>query len=709
VYNHSFEPVFTVALVGADGDELSLTRESLRWRPDRLVTEWSTRRGAVLTEVRFAQPGGRLVSSWSPRDVLSQSNALDGAHLVAFTAQPGAGTGDVAQGGAGSIRWQRALEDRHGNTLPVAAALTGAPGHRAGSERHAVAALRSEGVPRPHWRHAPFWETWRQDGGGLRDAVRVGGLNPQGVVWLAVQVPLAGAAAWPVRFTVALQPLPLAATAAPAATASDTAAAERADAADDEPAAPWLAFLDSFPRFTCSDAHLTRYYDYRLYGLRLNRLGGGVGQVRYPAVAEGIGYFHVPISYSAQCHMWETRWSTDPTLAHGSLLNFLEHQKDDGSLHGRIYAAGLHHTDFYHANWGDAVLAVSAAHDDPDFTRRAYDGLARYAAWLDEARDPEGCGMYDVVNHYETGQEYSSRYQAVHPDADVDGWEGRLRLKGIDVTVYAYRLKRALETLAARWGREEEQEGWRRGAETIGRAIQERMWDPGLGFFTDVDPVTMQRTGVKAGVGFYPLLTDLPDDGQVQRLITHLADPRTFGTPFPVPSASVDDPLFSAEGEWKGKRHNCPWNGRVWPMVNSHVIEGLLRQWHAGRRFAGSVAGRLLRRFVHMLFHEGDPARPNCYEHYHPFTGHPSVFRGIDDYQHSWVLDLLIRGVTGLEPGPTSLRIDPLPLELDAAELTRARIRGREVEVRRHGRRVVVRVDGASHATEVGTPVEIPL
>src|SRR2546429_4324554 len=29
--------------------------------------------------------------------------------------------------------------------------------------------------------------------------------------------------------------------------------------------------------------------------------------------------------------------------------------------------------------------------------------------------------------------------------------------------------------------------------------------------------------------------------------------------------------------EWKGKRHNCPWNGRVWPMTNSHIIEALAR------------------------------------------------------------------------------------------------------------------------------------
>ena len=46
-------------------------------------------------------------------------------------------------------------------------------------------------------------------------------------------------------------------------------------------------------------------------------------------------------------------------------------------------------------------------------------------------------GMFDVVDQYETGQEYMSRYQAVDPGADAYGWENRIRLKGIDVTVYA--------------------------------------------------------------------------------------------------------------------------------------------------------------------------------------------------------------------------------------------------------------------------------
>ncbi len=44
-----------------------------------------------------------------------------------------------------------------------------------------------------------------------------------------------------------------------------------------------------------------------------------------------------------------------------------------------------------------------------------------------------------------------------------------------------------------------------------------------------------------------------------------------------MPSSSRKDPLYDPDARWKGKRHNCPWNGRVWPMTNSHIAEAIGR------------------------------------------------------------------------------------------------------------------------------------
>jgi hypothetical protein len=697
VYYHPFAPLFSVALVKPDGNEMPLERVRQRWRPDRYCVEWRTENGITLLENRFAQPGGRLVSLWQRTDDASWNDAqLKGVHLVAFTAQPGEATSSFARV-ANGVEWQRTLSDRHGEVLDVRAKLS--PCGRLDGTNVVCAALRSEGsASLPTWSHTPFGETWRrQSDEGLADHFCLDGVTEDGLVYAAVDIPLTASQSGPIGFAITLN--------------ADIGNAEpdRLECAspDADPAAPWLDFFDSFPHFSCSDIHLSRYYDYRLYGLRLNRLAGGCGNVRYPAIAEGIGYFHVPITYSAQCHMWEARWSRDASIAHGSLLNFLENQRDDGSLHGRLYTNHLTHTDFYHANWGDAVRAVCAIHEDQAFLLRSYEGLAHYAEWLDQTRDTEQCGMYDIVNHFETGQEFMSRYQAVDPNADRAGWQSDLRLKGIDVTVYGYQLKSALAEMASQLGFVEGAVRWSADAERIGSAIRNVMWDESTGMFSDVDPRTNTRTNVKAAVCFYPLMTDLLSDEIVRRLLDHLENPAEFATPFPVPSSSIDDPLFDANAAWKGKRHNCPWNGRTWPMTNSHVVEGLLRQWHHGRREVGPYAADLLTRFVRMMFHDGDPQRPNCYEHYNPETGHPSAYRGIDDYQHSWVLDLIVRGVAGLEPRSDHILIDPLPMDVEKVFLEGAVIRGKTVNIRRHGITVEVTVDDLSYQTTVGTPLRI--
>ena len=670
---HPFAPLFSVAVIGPDGGEVRLERTSLRWRPGLLHADWRLADGAALCEERSVAPGGRFVSRWTV------SGLAPGSHLVAFTTQPGDAVLSV-EGCEDGVSWIRRLEDRRGGPLDVHASFTASP------TPAAVAATRSEPTAaQPVWRFTPFVERWA---GGLRPEVRLEGIAAGGLMYAALDVPIE-AGTTRVTFTLTVVPLGGGLPAPPAGGATV-----------DE-------FADRFPDLECDDPWLERYYRYRIYGLHLNRLAGGMGNVRYPAIAEGIGYFHVPITYSAQCHMFEMRWARDPDEARGSLLNFLDTQKPDGSFHGRLYTQHLDHTDFYHANWGDGVLAVDAVAPHPGFLERAYEGLSRYARWLDATRDRERSGMYDVVDQYETGQEYMARYQAVDPDADRYGWENRIRLKGIDVTVYTYQLHRALETMALRLDKARQSNAWRASADRIGDAILSTMWDPAAGLFSDVEPGTMRRTGVKAAVCFYPLLTDLLDDDTVRRLLAQLQDPATFATPFPVPSSSVDDPFFNADAEWKGRRHNCPWNGRVWPMTNSHILEGLLRQWHRGRAAAGPAATDLLRRTVRLMFHDRDLARPNCYEHYNPLTGHASVYRGIDDYQHSWVLDPILRGITGIEPADAGLRVRPLPGLVTRARVDGLFVRGRAITAERAGDTVVLTVGGARHEASAAVPLEL--
>src|SRR2546425_10409197 len=61
----------------------------------------------------------------------------------------------------------------------------------------------------------------------------------------------------------------------------------------------------------------------------------------------------------------------------------------------------------------------------------------------------------------------------------------------------------------------------------------------------------------------------------------------------------------------------------------------------------------------------------------------PSVYRGIDDYLHSWVNDLIVSHVMGVLPdGPAGgLTVWPVPLGVGRAALEGVRVAGRGVAV----------------------------
>ena len=450
--------------------------------------------------------------------------------------------------------------------------------------------------------------------------------------------------------------------------------------------ASWEAYFASVPAFTCSDPFLETAYWYRWYGLRLLTVDVHAGRLPYPCVFEGIGSFRSHITYSAQCHLRELSWRQDRTVARGTLLNFLaaqtrtaDERSEDGFLPGHLY---LWRRDrgFYHANWGAAALQFYHLTADLDFVRQVYPALVRYAEYFDRERDREQSGLYDVLDQGETGQEYMSRYLFV--DESADAWR-KIQVKGVDATCYLYELQHALAVFARALDQPEDSDWWSEKAAGTAAAVRTLMWDEEAQLFKDVHPATLAQSPFKAAVGFYPFLSDIATDLHLGAF-GHLTDPATFGTPYLIPASSVDDPYFDAEAGWKGKRANCPWNGRVWPMTNSHVADALA---HAARTLAWELrpaAAGFLSRTVRMLFHDGDPKRPNCYEHYNPYTGRPSLYRGVDDYQHSWIVDLILRHVIGIQPEPEpngALVIDPLPFGLREFRVERVPVRGHLIDV----------------------------
>jgi len=146
-------------------------------------------------------------------------------------------------------------------------------------------------------------------------------------------------------------------------------------------------------------------------------------------------------------------------------------------------------------------------------------------------------------------------------------------------------------------------------------------------------------------------------------------------------------------------------------MTNSHLAEALA---HTAIAFNDPLLRRktaeFITRFVHMMFFDGDPRRPNCFEHYNPLTGTPSVYRGIDDYQHSWVADLIISYVCGVRTDAEGLVIDPFPFGLARASIDDVMVRGHRVRVVLAKKNYTVWIDGTRRgAGTIGKPLRLSL
>ena len=540
-FNHALFPCFTWTLLDGAGRAWPLRRSRWRWSPAgmlaRLSPEAFPLHGAVPADGRPEGPAGDVIIeealALAPEDVLccevlveADATAWDaGLHLVAWTAQPDTGglyvladgretrSGDFAAGPWGVI-WTRTLLPPKGPSIDLRCRL------RLDREANSWGVQSSEGThPLPHWGLSPWSGRWEEP--GLGSEVHQSGNAPHGLYYAGVHARLEPDPEGRAGLLILFEVLGEVGEEAPESEVVQVGA-EAVRRAPDGGGVPWrlgevsrtdtpaptdgapspetsgpqtvprsgmpgillrhttLAWADGMagvPSFHCSDPYLEGAWWHRWYALRLLEGKGGHGFQRHPAVCEGIGYFRVPISFSAHAHMRDLRWRHDPAAARGSLRNFLANQREDGSMPGRVYHNTAQRTDFYLADWGAALCSLLEIHPDPDLVAEVYGPLVRYAEWFDRERDGESSGLYEVVSHYETGQEYMSRYMSVSSEADTVGWVDNIRLKALDATVYVYRLKRALADLARRLGRTEEVARWEEEAHLTAESVRRLMWD----------------------------------------------------------------------------------------------------------------------------------------------------------------------------------------------------------------------------------------
>ncbi len=669
---YRLQPIYTMTFLDEDLQPLALKVESRRWRPSELTTNYKAgelsfrERKVVLANDSFV----------SVIEIDNEGEDDKKLELVLWTCQRMDETGKIIDPNIEDERLTFEQESKR-SSAPTPINLFYALGIDLPLTSYSIniSEIPAGVSPNyPFWHLTPFYE--KITGDRLKDEIKTSSLDMHraNFMYMGLHYEIEVPAKSPFSFTSSCS----------ISTDREEARKNLDDTLQGDPVQisidKWHNFFSNVPHFGCSDPYIQKYYWYRWYGLKLNSINVKKFNLEYPCVFEGPNedWFRNHISYSAQCHMLEARWMHNPDLAQGSILNFIENQLDNGYIPGGV---GAHYNtpNMYHANWGYGVLELDKVHPDLEFLRKVYEPLKLYMEYFDTERDKENSSLYDVVDQGETGQEYMSRYLFV--DEKADEW-GPIQLKGIDATVYMYELQRSLAEMARQLGKKDEAEVWDERAKTTKEAILTKMWDGERNIFCDVAPKTWEKSPYKAAVCFYPFMTDLASEVHLSAIRKHLLNPDEFWTEWPVPSTSIDDPYFSSWAEWKDKRHDCPWNGRVWPMTNSHVAEALARASLSLDPALRSKAAELIRKFIKMMFYDQNIERPNCYEHYNPFNGKACTYRGVNDYQHSWVVDLIIKYVAGLQPLTNNkFRVEPLPFELDNFCLDKVRYNGHWVKV----------------------------
>jgi neutral trehalase len=142
--------------------------------------------------------------------------------------------------------------------------------------------------------------------------------------------------------------------------------------------------------------------------------------------------------------------------------------------------------------------------------------------------------------------------------------------------------------------------------------INQLMWNEEAGTYFDLDE-NEQQVPVKHLGAFWSLLCELPNDAKAEKLLEHLKNPDTFGTPNPFPSLAADEPEFHEAGHG--------YRGSVFPHLTFIVIKGLEK--YGSFPFARESAIRHLYYLLDTLHPEGN-RKGKVWEAYKPTKEGPA-------------------------------------------------------------------------------------
>ncbi|MBO7206936.1 MAG: hypothetical protein J6W10_04915, partial [Kiritimatiellae bacterium] len=184
-----------------------------------------------------------------------------------------------------------------------------------------------------------------------------------------------------------------------------------------------------------------------------------------------------------------------------------------------------------------------------DLTRlpKAYEACSKYYRWLKANRTREKNGLYYFEDTGSSGMDNSPRsgYFAEHQKGSDVCF--------VDLCCQQVLAARCLAKMAPYVGKPEEAKIWNHEADHLAEKINDLMWCEKTGFYHDLYINTNNKLAVKTAAAFWAIVSGVATPDRAAKLAAHLTNENTFGSQYPVPSLSKDDPNYDPYGGyWLG-------------------------------------------------------------------------------------------------------------------------------------------------------------
>lgn len=252
----------------------------------------------------------------------------------------------------------------------------------------------------------------------------------------------------------------------------------------------------------------------------------------------------------------------DIGLARESILAIFDTQKNDGMIsHMMNPSSSSDITQPPIIALGLKLLEEKAS--SPAMIRKLYPKLKKYIEWDLANRDSDGAGLCEWfiegdVNCRcgESGLDNSPRFDCAQ------------KLDATDFNAFLALECEIMAGFAKTAGRSKDVGLWKGRQKKICDLMNERLWSDRKGFYFDYNLKERRQSDIYAVSGFLPLICGAPTKEQAVKLVRHLSNPKTFGTPFRVPSiARCNSECYSKD----------MWRGPSWIATNWLIVRGLER------------------------------------------------------------------------------------------------------------------------------------